>query len=311
MHIAAFFLTAMMAQASMSAPVDPQAKAKAQALLKDGTSLYEHGDLVGALDKFEAAFAVFPSPKLQFNIGQANRDLGRPVEALEAFERFLASAKEAAPELVAEARQSAADLAGHLGRVKVECPTAGADAALDGKPLGTTPISRVVWVVPGRHQVTLRRKAAIPVIADVNVAQGETQLVQRTLLGVDTIAAQASTPPPPPAAVATQAPGAERSDGSHVWSRQRWYFWTAAAGTVVFATTAIVTGLSANSRYNDLLGSCGQTTAGCSDAQISSVSSRITAANIFWGLTGVSAVAAGLSFYLDSRERVLTAAWNF
>jgi len=48
---------------------DPQAKAQAQALLSEGTRLYGEGDVAGALEKFQAAYAAFPSPKLMFNIG--------------------------------------------------------------------------------------------------------------------------------------------------------------------------------------------------------------------------------------------------
>ena len=70
-------------------------KAKAKVLVAEGSVLYKRGDYVGALESFEAAYAAFPSPKLWFNIGQANRDLGRPVEALSAFEKFVGLASEA------------------------------------------------------------------------------------------------------------------------------------------------------------------------------------------------------------------------
>src|SRR6266550_719215 len=77
---------------------DGQAKARAQALLSEGTAAYGRGDYAAALDKFTAAYRIFPSPKLWFNIGQANRDLGRPVEAVAAFDRFLRNAGDAPPE---------------------------------------------------------------------------------------------------------------------------------------------------------------------------------------------------------------------
>ena len=67
-------------------------------MLTEGSALYEKGDYAGALEKFNAAYAAYPSPKLMFNIGQADRDLSRPVEALEAFEKFLASDTDASPE---------------------------------------------------------------------------------------------------------------------------------------------------------------------------------------------------------------------
>ena len=97
------FVVLLAVLAQLSPPgTDPQSKAKAQDLLTEGSDLYEKGDYAGALEKFNAAYAAYPSPKLMFNIGQANRDLSRPVEALEAFEKFLAGAADAPPEMLAE-----------------------------------------------------------------------------------------------------------------------------------------------------------------------------------------------------------------
>jgi tetratricopeptide (TPR) repeat protein len=62
--------------------------------------LFDRGGLAEALEKFEQADAEYASPKLFFNIGQANRDLGRPVEAIEYFERFLTEVKAASTELI-------------------------------------------------------------------------------------------------------------------------------------------------------------------------------------------------------------------
>ena len=64
-------------------PNDAQAKARAQGLLSEGTAAYGRGDYATALDKFTAAYKIF-QPKLWFNIGQANRELERPVEAVAA-----------------------------------------------------------------------------------------------------------------------------------------------------------------------------------------------------------------------------------
>ena len=117
MHATCLILLAILAQASPPTG-DPQAKAQAQALLGQGTKLYQQGDVADALEKFQAAYAAFPSPKLMFNIGQANRDLSRPVEALEAFEKFLAGAADAPPEMIADAHKSVSQLQEKLGRIR-------------------------------------------------------------------------------------------------------------------------------------------------------------------------------------------------
>ena len=135
---------------------DAQAKAHAQGLLSEGTAAYGRGDYATALDKFTAAYEIFPSPKLWFNIGQANRDLGRPVEAVAAFDRFLRNAGDAPPETLAEARRSTAELKTKLGQIQVTCATDGAEITVDGKQVGSTPLGEMVWTTPGRHQVAVQ-----------------------------------------------------------------------------------------------------------------------------------------------------------
>src|SRR5579871_187474 len=88
-------LIAVLAQTPGAHSPTAQDKAHAQALLNEGADLYDRGQLVEALGRFQSAYAAYPSPKLWFNIGQAERDLGRHVEAMEAFERFLADVKDA------------------------------------------------------------------------------------------------------------------------------------------------------------------------------------------------------------------------
>ena len=162
-----------------------QAKARAQALLSEGTTAYGRGDYATALDKFTAAYKIFPSPKLWFNIGQANRDLGRPVEAVAAFDRFLRDAGDAPPETLAEARRSAAELKTKLGQIKVTCATDGAEITVDGKQVGSTPLGEMVWTTPGRHQVAVQHAGFSPAIEDVVVVAGQAAAVNFELRPID------------------------------------------------------------------------------------------------------------------------------
>ncbi len=164
---------------------DAQAKARAQGLLSEGTAAYGRGDYATALDKFTAAYEIFPSPKLWFNIGQANRDLGRPVEAAAAFDRFLRNAGDAPPETLAEARRSAAELKTKLGQIQVTCATDGAEITVDGKQVGSTPLGEMVWTTPGRHQVAVQHAGFSPVIEDVVVVAGDASAVNVELRPLD------------------------------------------------------------------------------------------------------------------------------
>jgi len=168
---------------------DAPAKARAQCLLSEGTAAYGRGDYATALEKFTAAYTIFPSPKLWFNIGQANRDLGRPVEAVAAFERFLREAGDAPPETLAEARRSAAELKTKLGQLQVTCATDGAEITVDGKQIGSTPLGEMVWTTPGRHQVAVQHEGFSPAIQDVVVTTGKVATVDFELRTIDLRAA--------------------------------------------------------------------------------------------------------------------------
>jgi hypothetical protein len=308
MGAASLVLLAVLAQ--LSPPTaGPQAKAKAQELLNEGWGLYEKGDYAGALERFNGAYAAYPSPKLMFNIGQANRDLSRPVEALAAFEKFLADDTEPSSETTADARQLVAELQGKLGRILIQCETTDADVSVDGKSVGRAPLAEPIWATPGHHQVTASHARAALAIEDVNVTAGSvhTVILQLHPLAVPAIA----TPVPQPEAatasdssnpdlLASPAPSA----ASKGWWLGRKWTWVAAGSTALLAAGAVIAGVAMQSRFDSLDKSCGggnPSGPGCSESDISSVRSREITANVFWGLAGAAAVTTGVLFYVEGR----------
>jgi hypothetical protein len=299
MHATCLILLAILAQVSPSIG-DPQGKAQAQALLGQGTKLYQQGDVADALEKFQAAYAAFPSPKLMFNIGQANRDLSRPVEALEAFEKFLLGAADASPEMIADARKSMAQLQKKLGRIQVDCETAGAEVSVDGKSVGLAPLPDLIWVTPGRHQVTAKHASAAPAIEDVDVTAGSVSTVTVRLRFLAS-SRSASAPNAANFDVQATAPSSEANEG---WWLGRKWTWVAAGSTVLLAAGAVTSGLLMQSKFDSLRNSCGAGNSlrpGCAQSDIDSVSSRQTTANVFWGLAGAAAVTTGVLFYFEGR----------
>ena len=297
-----FVLFAVLAQLSPPG-TDPQSKAQAQRLLTEGSDLYEKGDYAGALEKFNAAYAAYPSPKLMFNIGQANRDLSRPVEALEAFEKFLAGALDASPETTADARKSLTELRDKLGRIRIDCEKPGSEVSVDGKSIGLTPLLDPIWATPGRHQVTAKHARAAPAVEDVDVAAGSMSTVTMRMLPLAVPMAVASGP----LANATpdlglQAPPTSSSARPGWWLGRKWT-WVAGGSTVLLTAGAITAGLSMQSRFNSLNNSCGSASGPprCSQSDIDSVTSRQIIANVLWGLAGAAAITTGVLFYFEGR----------
>ena len=300
MFAASLALLAIVAQTS-PLTADPQAKAQAQELLGQGTKLYAQGDVAGALEKFDAAYAAYASPKLMFNIGQCNRDLSRPVEALEAFEKFLAGAADASPEMAADARKAVAQLQKKLGRIQIDCETAGADVSVDGKGVGLAPLPDPIWATPGRHQVTAKHASAAPAIEDVDVTAG---LVSTVTVRLAPVAVPVAAPAPKAAPDFELQATSRPSGASEGWWLGRKWTWVAAGSTVLLAVGAITAGTLMDSKFDSLRSSCGAgnpARPGCTQSQIDSVSTRETMTNVFWGLAAAAAVTTGVLFYFEGQ----------
>jgi hypothetical protein len=301
MHATCLVLLAILAQTS-PLTADPQAKVQAQTLLGQGTKLYGQGDVAGALEKFSAAYAAYPSPKLMFNIAQANRDLGRPVEALEAFEKFLAGVADASSETVADVRKSVAELQRKLGRIQIDCETPGAEVSIDGRSVGLAPLPDPIWATPGHHQVTAKHASAALAIEDVDVSAGSVSTVTVRLAPVVVPVAAPAPKAAPDFDLQATLPSSGAREG---WWLGRKWTWVAAGSTVLLAAGAVTAGVLMQSKFDSLRSSCGAgnlARPGCTQSDIDSVSSRQTMANVFWGLTAAAAVTTGVLFYFEGRS---------
>jgi tetratricopeptide (TPR) repeat protein len=76
--------------------------------------------------------------------------------------------------------------------------------------------------------------------------------------------------------------------------------WVGLGVTAALAGGTVAAGLAVRNRFAELRDSCGQTVAGCSEADVDSVKTRVLVTNVLLGLTGASAVLTGLTFVGDS-----------
>jgi tetratricopeptide (TPR) repeat protein len=129
----------------------------------------------------------------------------------------------------------------------------------------------------------------------------EQQLQSERLLGSPRRAEDEAQPPAPDLTTPVPAPEAPRT--------RRWT-WVGAAVTGALAGGATIAGLTMRSRYHSLQDSCGKTPAGCTDDEIGGVKTRVRVANVLWGLTAASAVATGVTFYLESGGAQVLLAWR-
>jgi hypothetical protein len=239
--VTSLFFALLLASQPSAPPADSAAKAQAQQLLREGTRLYRKGQYQDALERFSAAYSLFASPKLQFNVGQANRELGRPVEAATAFERFLAEPAGAPQPTIDEARRSLTELQAQLGQIQVQCDGPDLEVLVDGASVGRTPLPHPLWVIPGRHVVGLRGQGLARFAEPVEVRAGSIATVT-PLVGLLRML--------PPPVLGRAAPGVQLQTAlgprSSTWSRLRgrWWFWAGVAAVAVGGGMAAAFALS-------------------------------------------------------------------
>jgi hypothetical protein len=312
--IASLILITTLAQAAAPS-ANAEAKTRAKALLGEGTKFYEQGEFAPALEKFTQAYAEYASPKLLYNIAQTKRALGRLAEAMDGFERFLLEPPEDTTEMVGDAHAAMAELQAKLGRLHIECAKPRVEVSVDGKVVGLTPLPDLLWAEPGKHQITARHADTIPVVEDVEVVVGRIRNVVLLVQALDT--ATVSTAPTSRTAQARlgleRSPGpssdgdvSKSGDGASGWWLGRKWTWVAAGSTVALVAAATVMSVSMQSKFDSLNNSCGSGSGnpdwGCTESDISSVTSRKNTANVLWALSGAAAVTTGILFFVEGRR---------
>ena len=245
----------------------------AKAHFSKGTRLYEVGEYYQALGEFKAAHLAKPDPAFLFNIAQCHRQLGDLEQAVTMYKRFLAASPGAGNR--AEVEKRVAEMEADLAVRKRKAATAESPTA----PVATQPAASVTP----------------PVAAAPGPIYPPLPELPTTVAGSPGVSLQP---------VSTAAP-------THPGSSLRNWRWVGVGVTVALAGGAVVSGVLASSRYDDLRTSCGATSAGCSDSDIRGLKSRALLTNILWGAAGVAAVGTGVFFYLTPSESAVQVAGRF
>jgi len=217
-HRAAIGLAALSIALGLAGPARAgNAHDEAKAHFSAGADRFDQGDNEGALKEFEAAYALVPSPKIQFNIGMAHERLAHNVEALEAFDAVLAApASEIPQERRDQASNHRRDLLAKVATITIACERAGITVSIDGVVRGKTPFSHAIYVEPGAHQL-LAEGAAQPLPPQSLVATPGAEMTIPISFAATTPPAtqvptttttssnQSAAVPPPPAALLIDA----------------------------------------------------------------------------------------------------------
>jgi hypothetical protein len=178
------------------------AKAAARAQFEKGVAAFDDRRYAEAADAFEAAYRLSPAFVVLYNIGQVDVVLGRSVEAVDAFDRYLKQGASAVPadrrrEVEGEIEKQTA----RIGSIAVRTFPDGAELRVDGALVGRTPLQKPVRVTAGRHTVAATLKGRTPEVRDVEVG-GRAEIALELTLEPNADGT-ATTPASAPAVAAT------------------------------------------------------------------------------------------------------------
>jgi len=226
------------------------ARARAGALVDEGVALYGKGDPAAALERFQRARELYPSPKIDFNIGEALRALGRSAEAAAAYDRFLVETETDSREVASQrktARAALDKLERSLGRIAlaVEPDVPGREVSIDGLPAAVLP-GRPFHVAPGRHVVEVTAPGYRAVRTEVPVSAGELRDLA-VALGREEPAAAAQGAPRDDLLVRRPAPERPAPPPRH----RRVWTWVAAGAAAGLLAGGVFFGRRADSAYDE------------------------------------------------------------
>jgi tetratricopeptide (TPR) repeat protein len=162
--------------------ITDETRTAAREAFLEGNRLFKIPLFSRAVEKYNEALEKWQHPAFYFNLALAQINLGQYLEAREDLERAMKYGE--APlraDRFAEAKKQLVEVEHHLGRIRVSCPTPGAEITLDGTTLFTGPGDREVWVTPQAHEVTARKPEYATQAKHMTVAAGTQEKVSVSL----------------------------------------------------------------------------------------------------------------------------------
>lgn len=169
--LAVLLLASPALAAAPAAPADP-VRTEARERYERGKRLYEEHDYAGALAEFVRAQQLIPSPVTLLNIGRVYAAMNRPVDAVEALDKVLASPGNLKADQIEQATRTRDEQKRRVGRLAVTT-NVPAGIEVDGLPRGRTPLTEPLKVAGGAHIITAVAAGYLPARKEVTIA-GET-----------------------------------------------------------------------------------------------------------------------------------------
>ncbi|MFI5299846.1 MAG: PEGA domain-containing protein, partial [Polyangiales bacterium] len=146
-----------------------------------GASLYEVENYEGALTEYRAAYDLSKEPRVLRAVAVCQKDLRRYSEAVASLDKLLADAKDLEPEFLEKVTADRAVLLPLTGLVTIEVSEPGAEVSVDGRVIGTSPLTGEIRVDVGERVFTAKKPAWIDFTSRVSVVGGDRASVKLAL----------------------------------------------------------------------------------------------------------------------------------
>jgi hypothetical protein len=311
-------LAATLATVASPAPAHADARADANKHFHRAVEMVDDGHLNEALVEFQRSYDLTSHFAVLYNIGQVLVSLARPVEAVDAYERYLAEGEKKVPAARrSEVEKEIARQKARIAELDIRVLPEGATVRVDGK---VPPLLSPVRVGVGTHVVAASAEGYEPAEASVTVAGEDHRIVELVL-------AKVPPPPPPPEpshsldtsnslalsnnlaprprgerqatqSVAGEGPAPE----PHRWSRLR----IAAIATAAVGAAGLITGgicwATAKSRHDQAVDYWYDDEIPKANARQGEADDYLKAANISF-IAGGALVATGVVLYIVGGEK--------
>ena len=260
----------------------------AEAMLRTGNQLYDQGDYEGALQRYRAAQELFPSYKIDYNIGVALQALKQPVQALPHFERFLRQAQgRAEAKKIDLCKRRIARLRLEVSGIRLSGAPPGAEVRIDGERVAQPPVDDEIYLLPGRHRVKVSLEGFLTFEQALQLEPGDHPAVTVRLrpreehVGPRTDQLPPPAPPPP---------------------RRRVWTWVLTSAAAAALGVAVAFSILAKNEYDDYTNLATQMTKDQYWDRRSSIEHKELGANICYGAAGALAVGALVLFFVEPHE---------
>jgi len=290
------------------------AKEEARKHYDRAIELVDDGQLEGAIVEFQRSYDLTHHFSVLYNIGQVFVSLAKPVEAVDAYQRYLADGgKKISAARRTEVEQEIARQRARIATLEIRGLPEGAGVRVDGKEIGKAPIAAPVRVGVGTHTIAATAEGYDPAETEVTVA-GEDQKVVDLVLTKHVVEAPPPTVAqvvpvvrvvPPVLAPALSAPVVSTTVEPPVKQQSVGKMRIAGIVSGAVGVAGIVAGtwcwLTAKSRHDDAIGNVNQNYTQAQQQQ-SQAQDFVTAGNVSFIAGGVLAALGVVLYFVGAPD---------